>query len=57
MTVDMMNLRTIVERAPDADILREMIDIAKWPMEPEVGALTGAAHGEMSALGLAQHNG
>jgi putative transposase len=29
MTDDMMNLRTIVEETPDADLLREMIGYAK----------------------------
>jgi hypothetical protein len=42
-----MNLLDLVEKTPDAGLLREMIDFsAERPMELEVGAVAGAAHGE-----------
>jgi transposase-like protein len=58
MTTDMMNLRDLVEKTPDADLLREMIAFAaERLMELEVGAATGASYGEKDPALLAQRNG
>jgi len=58
MTNDMMNVRSLVEKSADADLLREMIGFAaERLMELEVGSATGAAYGEKNAARLASRNG
>lgn len=58
MTKYMLDLRALVEKTPDADILREVIGFAaERLMELEVGGATGAGYGEKSVARLAQHNG
>ncbi|MBB3919682.1 IS256 family transposase [Rhizobium anhuiense] len=58
MTTDMMNVRSLVEKSADADLLREMIGFAaERLMELEVGSATGAGFGEKNPMRLAQRNG
>ena len=58
MTDEIMNLRTLLEKSSDADLLREMIGFtAQRLMELEVEGLTGAAYGEKSQERLVQRNG
>lgn len=58
MTKPMMDLRTLVEKSADADLLREMIGFAaERLMELEVGAKTNAEYGEKSTERTAQRNG
>jgi transposase-like protein len=58
MTDEMMNLRTLLEKSSDADLLREMIGFsAQRLMELEVEGLTGAAHGERNPERTTHRNG
>jgi transposase-like protein len=54
----MMSLRALIEKAPDADLLREIFGFAAQRlMELGVRELAGAACGEKSVERLAQRNG
>jgi len=58
MTDEIMNLRTLLEKSSDADLLRVMIGFTvQRLMELEVEGKTGAAYGEKSAERLVQRNG
>jgi transposase-like protein len=58
MTKPMMDLRELVEKSGDADLLRDMIGFAaERLMELEVGGQTGAAYGAKSPERRAQRNG
>ena len=58
MTKPMMDLRELVEKSADADLLREMIGFAaERLMELEVGAKTGAGYHQKTPERQAQRNG
>ena len=58
MTEDMMNLRSLVEKSADADLLREMIGFAAEKlMALEVSTKTDTGYGEKDSFRLAQRNG
>jgi transposase-like protein len=58
MTDDMMNLRTLLEKTSDADVVRELIGYAAQRlMELDVESLTGAAHGARDADRINYRNG
>lgn len=58
MADDMMDLRSLVEKSADADLLRKVIGFAAEKlMALEVGVKTGAGYGEKNAFRLAQRNG
>jgi putative transposase len=58
MTDDMMNLRILLEKSSDADLLREMVGFAAQRlMELEVESLTGAAHGARDPDRINHRNG
>jgi transposase-like protein len=58
MTNESMDLRALIEKTPDAELLREMIGFAaERLMELEVAGLTGAGYGEKSSERLVQRNG
>jgi putative transposase len=58
MTDEMMNVRALLEKSSDAELLREMVGFAAQRlMELEVEGLTGAGHGERSAGRINHRNG
>ena len=58
MTNETVNLKALIEKTPDADLLREMIGFAaERLMEMEVTGLTGAAYDEKNPGRLVQRNG
>jgi transposase-like protein len=58
MTDETLNLKALIEKTPDADLLREMIGFAaERLMDMEVAGLAGASYGEKSPDRLVQRNG
>jgi transposase-like protein len=58
MTNETVNLKALIEKTPDADLLREMIGFAaERLMDMEVSGLTGAAYDEKNPGRLVQRNG
>lgn len=58
MTDDRMALIELIEKGADGDLVREMLAFAaERMMEAEVGARTGAAHGDRDPGRLVQRNG
>ena len=55
MTNNMMNLRALVEKTPDAVVLREMIGFAAERLM-EAGVATGPGYGEKDPLRLDARN-
>jgi transposase-like protein len=54
----MMNLRALLEKSSDAELLRDMVGFAAQRlMELEIESATGAAHGERSPDRINQRNG
>ena len=58
MTIDKIALRELLEKGPDADLLREMIGfVAERLMALDVAGLCGAGHGERTPSRTNQRNG
>jgi transposase-like protein len=58
MTIDKIALRELLEKGPDADLLREMIGfVAERLMALDVEGLCGAGHGERTPSRTNQRNG
>src|SRR5215831_6369745 len=58
MTDETVNLKALIEKTPDAGLLREMIGFAaERLMEMEVAGLTGAGYDEKNPNRLVQRNG